>query len=201
MNTAVLPARSRAPLRATLIACALGLSLGVAQAADAPAAKKALVQKVLQLQQPGIEAIARLLVEQPIAPLVQQVSLIVQNRVPPEKREALQKELQADLKKYADAALPLVREKAVAAAPATIGAKLERDFSEDELKQLIAWLESPLARKYQMALPEFQKLLSEKLVGDARAGVEPRLKELNESLSKRLAAYAPPAAPSAPAKP
>ena len=60
---------------------------------------------------PALQAIARALVEQPVAPMVQQVSVIIQTRVPPDKREALQKDLQGELKKYMDAALPLVRDK------------------------------------------------------------------------------------------
>ncbi len=205
-------------LRASLGAVAFSAGLGAAMAAfslpalaaDAPAtkaaaaataspAKKALIQKVLTLQQPGIEAIARALVEQPVAPMVQQVSVIIQTRVPPDKREALQKDLQGELKKYMDAALPLVRDKAVAAAPSTIGAQLDQKFSEEELRQLVAWLDSPVARKYQFTLPEFQKSLTDKLVAETRGSIEPKLRDLDAAIGKRLSAAAPAAAGSAPA--
>ncbi|MDP4301986.1 DUF2059 domain-containing protein [Leptothrix discophora] len=205
------PNRSMSTLLSRLmLAAGLLASVGAALAADAPAApiaasavaspaKKALIQKVLTLQQPGIEAIARALVEQPVAPMVQQVSMIIQTRVPPEKREALQKDLQGDLKKYMDAALPLVRDKAVAAAPSTIGSQLDQKFSEEELRQLVTWLESPVARKYQFTLPEFQKALTDKLVADTRTAIEPKLRDLDSVIGKRLAAVAPPANPAAPA--
>ncbi len=205
-------------LRASLGAVAFSAGVGAAMAAfslpalaaDAPAtkaaaaataspAKKALIQKVLTLQQPGIEAIARALVEQPVAPMVQQVSVIIQTRVPPDKREALQKDLQGELKKYMDAALPLVRDKAVAAAPSTIGAQLDQKFSEEELRQLVAWLDSPVARKYQFTLPEFQKSLTDKLVAETRGSIEPKLRDLDAAIGKRLSAAAPAAAGSAPA--
>lgn len=173
-----------------------------AAAAVASPAKKALIQKVLTLQQPGIEGIARALVEQPVAPMVQQVSMIIQTRVPPDKREALQKDLQGELKKYMDAALPLVRDKAVAAAPSTIGAQLDQKFSEEELRQLVAWLDSPVARKYQFTLPEFQKSLTDKLVADTRGSIEPKLRDLDAAIGKRLAAVVPPSgAATAPANP
>lgn len=199
-------------LRTALGALAIGSGLCAASlpalAADAPAAKaaaaataspakKALIQKVLTLQQPGIEAIARALVEQPVAPMVQQVSVIIQTRVPPDKREALQKDLQGELKKYMDAALPLVRDKAVAAAPSTIGAQLDQKFSEEELRQLVAWLDSPVARKYQFTLPEFQKSLTDKLVAETRGSIEPKLRDLDAAIGKRLAVAAPPAASAA----
>ncbi|MGY0197704.1 hypothetical protein ACWA7J_21785 [Leptothrix sp. BB-4] len=202
-------------LRLALAAVALAGAVPATFAADVPAAqvaaaaaastpaKKALVQKLLTLQQPGIEALARSLVEQPVGQMVQQVSMLIQTRVPPDKREALQKDLQGDLKKYMDAALPLVRDKAVAAAPSTIGTQLEQKFSEDELRQLAAWLESPVARKYQLVLPDFQKALTDKLVADTRPLIEPKLHELDTVVGKRLAAVIPPspAASAAPPKP
>ncbi|RZS47533.1 hypothetical protein [Sphaerotilus mobilis] len=208
----VLTSIPRMPLRNMLASLALGAALSPVLAADAPAApaaaaavaspaKKALIQKVLTLQQPGIEAIARALVEQPVAPMVQQVSMIIQTRVPPDKREALQKDLQVELKKYMDAAMPLVRDKAVAAAPSTIGAQLDQKFSEEELRQLVAWLDSPVARKYQFTLPEFQKSLTDKLVAETRSSIEPKLRDLDAAIGKRLSVAAPAATPAAPAKP
>ena len=178
--------------RALLAAPLLVLSLATAQAAEpvSSAAKKSLVLKVLQMQQPGIDGIARTLAEQPVAPMMQQVAGLLRTRVPEDKREALSKEIQGDFKKYTDATVPLLRDRAKALAPTTIGAVLEQKFSEDELKQLVTWLESPLARKYQTAFPEFQRSLTEKLVAETRPMVEPNLRELNESITRRLAAHA-----------
>ena len=51
-------------------------------------------------QQGGIDGIARSLVEQPAMALMQQAGMILQTRVAPEKREALAKEIQADVRKY-----------------------------------------------------------------------------------------------------
>jgi hypothetical protein len=178
--------------RALLAAPLLVLSLATAQAAEpvSSAAKKGLVQKVLQMQQPGIDGIARTLAEQPVAPMMQQVAGLLRTRVPEDKREALSKEIQGDFKKYTDATVPLLRDRAKALAPTTIGAVLEQKFSEDELKQLVAWLESPLARKYQTAFPEFQRSLTEKLVAETRPMVEPNLRELDAAITRRLTAYA-----------
>jgi uncharacterized protein len=164
-------------------------------------AKKALVQKMLVLQQPGIEGIARALIEQPISPLMMQVQGVIQNRVPADKREAVAKDIQGDLKKYGESASVQVRDRAIALAPSTIGEVMTQKFSEDELKQLVAWLESPVARKYQAALPEFQKALTEKLVAETRPQIEPKFKELNDTIARKLTASATLAAPTAPAKP
>ena len=103
--------------------------------------KKELVAKVLLLQQTGIEGMARMLVEQPAMQIMQQLNVVVQQRVPQEKREALAREIQGDLKKYIDETVPIVRDRAIKLAPLTIGLVLEEKLTEEELKQVIALLE------------------------------------------------------------
>ena len=98
------------------------------------------------------------------------------------------KQLEASAKKYIDEAVPLVRDRAAKVAPSTIGASLEERFTEDELKALIAWLESPVCKKYQQVGPEIQRGFMQKLVADARPGIEPKLKALDESVRAALSA-------------
>lgn len=166
-----------------------------AQAAEPSPAKKELIAKVISLQQGGIDGIARSLVEQPAMALMQQAGMILQTRVAPEKREALAKEIQADVRKYVEEATPIVRERAQKAAPGVMGALLDERFTEDELKQLVAWLESPVVRRYQQMTPDIQKGMSEKLVADTRAAVEPKLQALDRSISARLGVQPPASAP------
>jgi uncharacterized protein len=163
--------------------------------APASASKKALVAKVLQLQQPGIEGIARQLAEQPALQMLQQAGMALQ-RLPADKREAVAKELQADARKYAEETTPMVRERALKLAPQTIGVMLEDKLSEDELKQIVAMLESPVNRKYTALLGDMQRALGEKLVAETRATVDPKVRALEQSMTRRLAAAAP-AAPAA----
>ena len=148
--------------------------------------KKELVAKVLQLQQPGIETVARMLVEQPAMQMMQQAGAMLQQRVPAERREAVGKEIQADVRKFVDETVPLVRERAVKLAPTTIGAVLEEKLTEDELKQVVAILESPVNRKFQGLAQEMQRALGEKLVAESRPMVDPKLRALEQSLGKRL---------------
>jgi len=164
-----------------------------AQAAAAPAspAKKELVARVLKLQQPAIENMARQLAEQPAVQMLQQASLALQQRVPPERREALAKDVQADARKYVDEATPIVRERALSLAPTTIGPLLEQRFSEDELKQIIAMLESPVNAKYQAMAGEIQRALGEKLVAETKGSVEPKVQQMRESISGRINAALP----------
>ena len=179
-----------------LLACSLS-----AQAQTSPA-KKELVAKLLVLQQPGIEAVARNLTEQPAAQIMQAASNVLQTRIPPDKREAVGAAVQADLKKYVDEAVPVVRDRAIKLAPSTIGVLLEEKLTEDELKQVITILESAAFAKYQKLNGEMQNALTVKLVAETRPLIEPKIKAMDLSIAKRLGladANGTPIAPGAPA--
>lgn len=192
-------------LMGALLLCAG--TLVQAQGGTTSPAKKELVQKLLTLQQPGIENAARNIVERPAAQMMQEAGRMLQTQFPPEKREAIGKTIEADAKKYVEEALPPVRERAVKLAPSTLGAALEEKFTEDELKQLIAWFESPVNKKFQQASGEMQSNFMQKLVAEARPLVEPKLQALEQKVRAALgvpAAGAPAdgaAAPRAAAKP
>ena len=187
------------------LACAALLSTvagtAMAQGAVSPA-KKELVQKVLALQQVGIESIGAGLANQTATQLLQVAGQALAS-VPAEKREALGAELQAEVKKFFDDVAPILRASAWKNAPATIGTALEEKFSEDELKVLIAWFESPVSKKYQQLSPELQQSLGQKLVAETRQQIEPRLKAVEQVLGNKLRAAAgePAAASSGAAKP
>ncbi len=149
-------------------------------------AKKELVAKILLLQQPAVEQAARALAERPAVLVMQQAGQALRTRVAADKREALGKEIQGDVQKYVDEAVPLVRERAVKLAPSTIGALLEERFTEDELKQLIAIMESPVNRKFAQMGGDMQKALLEKLVAETQPLIDPKLKAMEQSVAKRL---------------
>lgn len=178
-----------------------GTAFAQTSAPPASAAKKELVARLLKLQQPGIEALGRNLVLQPAMRLQQQAGAVIQARVPADKREALIKELEGDFKKYADEAVPLARERAVKLAPSTMGKVLEDQLSEDELRQIVGIVESPVYAKYMQLGAEQQKALGEKLATELKSGVESRLKTLDQSVSRRLSAAtgAPAGSPASPA--
>jgi hypothetical protein len=182
----------RALLGATLIGLST-LSWAQASAASSPA-KKELVARLLKLQQPDVELLARQLAEQPAAQLLGRAGAALPARVAPDKQEAVAKEIQADAKKYADEAVPLVRASAVKLAPSTIGTMLDKDFTEDELKQIVAMLESPAYLKYVEKSDDMQKALLDKLIADTKGSIEPKVKALELTIGKRLGVTAPPAA-------
>jgi hypothetical protein len=179
-----------------LMMAALLSSAALACAQTAP--KKELVQKLLTLQQPGIEQVARGLVERPAMQMMQEAGMVLQRQIPPEKREAMGKQVETEIKKYVEESVPLVRERALKLAPTTIGPILEEKFSEDELKQLIAWFESPINKKYSQLGPEMQAAFVQKLVVEARPVVDPKLQALDVKLRSTLG-LPPPGAASGPA--
>lgn len=178
-------------MKRLLVISALFAALGVsAQTSPAPlptsAAKKELVKKVLALQKPEIEMLARNLAQEPAARMMQEAGRVLQSQVPEDKREASVKSLEESAKKYVDEAVPLVRERAIKLAPSTIGTSLEERFTESELKALIAWLDSATYKKYQQVAPDIQRGFMQKLIADARPAIEPKLKTLEENVRATL---------------
>jgi len=181
-------------LAAALLAAAPLAGAQTAASAAVSPAKRELVQKILQIQQPAIEAMARQMVEAPAARMLQQAGPVLQQKIAADKREAVAQEIQSDVRKYVDEATPIVRERAVKLGPTTIGALLEEKFTEDELKQVIALLESPVNKKFNAMAPDMQRVLGEKLVAETRGSIEPKMQALQESVAKRLGATPRPAA-------
>lgn len=188
-------------LRIALIA--LLLAAGAAQAQS----KKELVAKVIQLHQQGIENVGRMIAGQTSQGVIQAAAAAVQ-RLPADKRESVGKDVQGEIKKFYEDVEPLLRKRATELAPEIVAPAYEKDFSEDELKTLIAWLESPVSRKYAQIDRDMGNQLAQKVVADMKPTVEPKLKALEDSLSRKLglpasggsAAPAPAAPASAPKK-
>jgi hypothetical protein len=175
-----------------LLSAALG-----AQAQSTPA-KKELAARIVKLQQPGIEGLGRQLAEQPAAAMLERAGQVLPSRVAPDRQEAVGKEIQADVKKYVDEAVPVVRDRAVKLAPSVVGSMLEEKFTEDELRQIVAVMESAAWNKFQQMGPELQKPLVEKLLAETRPVIEPKVKALEQSIARRLGITEPAASAGSP---
>ena len=182
------------------LAAALAAVALAATAAAQGTAKKELVQRILQIQQTEIEGVARSVIERPAAFMMQEAAAAMQRQVAPDKREAMGKAIEAEVKKYVDEAFPLARERALRLAPTTIGAALEEKMTEDELRQLAAFLESPVNKKFQQIGPEMRNAFIQKLVVESRPVIDPKVQALDARI--RIVLGVPPAQPagSAPAR-
>ncbi|NML14180.1 DUF2059 domain-containing protein [Azohydromonas caseinilytica] len=163
---------------------ALAAALAVAGSAHAQT-KSELVQKAVQLQLQGAEGVGRAIALQTANQLLQAVIPALQ-AAPADKREAAAKDIQAEVRKFHDEIEPTLRKRAAELAPSTLGAILDSRFSEDELKTIIAWMESPVSKKFEQATPEMQQALTQKLVTETKSTVDPRIKTLEGKIRKRL---------------
>lgn len=191
-----------------LVALAAGAWAGTgsaqAQAAAAPGAnatKAELVARLVQLQQGQVQAAARAIVEQPPMQLLQQASIAIQQRVAPDKRDTVLKEVQADVRKYVEEVSPIMRDSVQRLAAPTMAPLLDERLNEDDLRQLIAIFENPVLRKYDALAPDLQRALRDKLLGDVRTKFEERYRVLDASVAKRLGLGPAAAGASAPRKP
>jgi hypothetical protein len=162
-------------------------------AAPSSPAKKELVAKLLQLQQTGVENVGRAIAGQAAQQMLQAAGQAIP-RLPADKREAATKDVQADVKKFYDEVEPILRKRATELAPALVIPIYEERYSEDELKAVIAWLESPVSKKFQQIGAEVENSLAQKVMADTRSTVEPRLRALQNSVAKRLGIAPPPSA-------
>lgn len=160
-------------------------SAAPAAAASAPPsspAKKALVAKVVALHQPFVEAAARSLAERPISNMAQAASQALA-QMPADKREAAAKQVDTEVRKYLDDAVPYLRDRATKLAPSALGPLFDERFNEDELRTLVTWLESSTNKKYQQLSADVQTNFLQKLLADTRGNLEPKLKALGERVA------------------
>jgi len=172
-------------LTKTVWATAVAATLAVTSL-SAHADKKELVQKILTAQQGALDDMARTVAEQPARQLAGGARQVLAQAVPEDKREATAKQVDAEIKKYLEAATPIVRASASKLSMSAIGPQIEEKFTEDELKQLVSMLDSPVLKKYQGLLPELSNALLEKVVADARTQVTPKLQTAETNIRKIL---------------
>lgn len=184
----------------------LGLALAIALAAgsalaDPSPAKKALIDRIVALQQQGMaDGLAGNIIQGPLSQLTQAGRAALQ-QVPAEKREATAKAMDVELKKFIEENVPYLKDKISKAVPATSSALLDERFNEDELKQILAWAESPVSQKFGLVTVELQKAVAQKVMTEAGPTLDGRFKTLNANVAKALGLPSQPAAsaPKAPA--
>jgi uncharacterized protein len=170
------------------IAITLIVAASTASAAGAPKpippAKQELVQRVLQLWQ--IDVLAQSMLQEPVTDAVGQARAVIQGRVPTERRDATMRDVATEAKKFLEENGPVVRASAQKLIPSTVAPMLAEKFSEDELRQIIAMLESPVKKRFEELVPEMQKALGEKLAAESRPVIDPKLDDFRQRISARL---------------
>jgi len=186
---------------ATLTAAVL-LAAGQAAAAPAPAApaaapapasspsKQALVDKVVKLSNFG--DVGEAMLQAPVGNALEQSRVMLQGRAVQEKRDAAMSDIGKEAQAFMTENTPLTRNSADKLIPTTISPMLAERFTEDELRQLVAVLESPVAKKFYDMLPEMKKKLGDGITADVGPAISPKLKQLQEKIGMRLRAAVTP---------
>lgn len=173
--------------RPLLLALALCAAHGLTAAQQASSDEKnKLVQRALALWH--VEDAAVVMVQRPAANAMQQARIALQGRVSAPKQEATLKDIAVDIQKYVDEATPIARASATRLKAPTLGPLLAQNFNEDELRQLIALLESPVKRKFEKLVPEFERTFGEKIAAESSAAIDPKLKALTQNVGLKLRA-------------
>lgn len=168
-----------------LIGLALGL-LALLPLGAAEAASRENAQKLLAIQQSTFDAVARNLVENPVRQMLSSAETVLRARVPAEKREAAARQVQDAARKYVDETLPVARRRTADLAQQILLPQIEQKFSDEEIRQIVAFYESPVAKKLQAQLPDLNKALAERLVQDMRGEIQERIKLLVQQMSAVL---------------
>jgi hypothetical protein len=159
-----------------------GASNACAQTAEG--SKQALVQKVLALWH--IEDVAISMAQRPASDALLKARVALQGRVSPEKQEATLKAIVTDVQKYIDEATPIVRAEGLRLKEPTLGPLLQQNFSEEELRALIALFESPVKKKFESLVPKFERAFGEKVAENSRAVVDPKLQLMSSNIGTKL---------------
>lgn len=153
------------------------------QPAASPA-KQELAKKIVQLMH--IENLGVTMLQDPVVKAMGQARVTLQARAPAERHEAALRDIADDAKKFMDEATPIVKGSAQKHIPSTVIPLLVERFTEDELRQIISMLESPVKKKFETVVPDIQKSLGEKIAGDTRAVIDPKMENLTQRIGMRL---------------
>lgn len=167
---------------AILALCCAGA--GHAAAPATPASHAELVARVLQLW--NIDSIGQSMLQVPVSDAIQQARAMLQGRAAPERRDAAMTDIVGEARKFMEEATPIARASADKLIPTTIAPMLAERFTDEELRQMIAILESPVKKKFETMLPEMQRRLGESVAADTRAVIDPKLQGLKERIGLRL---------------
>ena len=131
-----------------------GLGLAVAMVCQVQAAGKTeLVQRLVTAQRAQIQELSRSMVVGAVQGLMQELNAAL-GQVPEAKRDAVRAKLEAELRRFVEEQTELLSGVATKTSSAAYMARLEATFTEDELKTVLAWVESPVSKKYGEKMPE-----------------------------------------------
>lgn len=172
--------------RISLAALALTVSAAAVAAPSAPVSpeKQALVQRVLDKM--AMDNVGLAMLQAPMAESLRQARAVLQGRVAPEKQDAALKDISVEANKFFEKEAPVIRSSTKAVVAANVAPLLAQHFSDEELKQLVALLESPVKAKFDALLPEITKTVGQNVAKANQTEVNAGLTDLQQRIGLRL---------------
>ncbi|MCL1960382.1 MAG: hypothetical protein FWG56_01060 [Desulfovibrionaceae bacterium] len=186
---------------AIVLAAACALSAGAsAQQADT---KHALAVKLAQMQlKSDGPAITEQLTNSAVQPLLVGWSQRLDQTVPPARQKDVRDKLDVELNKFADATRKAIEGQIAKSAEAALTPVFEEKLTEDEMRAIIAYMESPASAKLQALGADAANAWAKRVVDATKATVENSAKTFEASANRIVtAAAAGPVAPASAAAP
>lgn len=177
---------SRLPAALCLVA-ACTLSAG----AYAQDGKKALATRLAQLQVASDgAAMAEQLTADAVSFPLASWSQRLDETVPPARQREVREKLDVELKKFADTTHKTVEAQVAPAAEAALVPIFMEKLSEDEMRTIIAYLESPVSQKFISIAGDAGNAWAQKIIDNTRASVEGNLKAFDAAAARIVGAPA-----------
>ena len=147
--------------------------------------KRALATKLAQIQlKADSAALAEQLTATAVQPVLASWSQRLDETVPPAKQKEVRDKLDVELKKFADSTHKTVEAQVGKAGEAALVPIFMEKLTEDELKTIIAYLESPVSTKFQALGPEATNAWAKRVIDATRSSVEAGAKNFDTAANR-----------------
>ncbi len=181
--TALLRPFARLVVASTLIIASAAHAQAAAPAADAE--KQKLIDKLLVHFHPENRVLQ--LVQQQGLNAMQQSGIALQTaHVAQERKDKTLAEIHDDVQKYIDATMPVAVASARKLTGPAVSPMLLQNFSVDELRQLLAFYESPVKEKFEKLVPQMESAVGQKVQADIAPTVDKNAKAMTEAVGTKL---------------
>lgn len=168
-----------------VVISSLAISFATSAQAQTADTKLEWAKKVVALQQgPELDRLVSQLADSAAQDILRIWVPQLQSSVPKAKQDQAKESLNSELKKYFDDVSKTINGKVgKVSTDSLVPAYVER-FTLEELKQLVAFFESPAVKKYQAAAPELSGVFVKQLIEATREDVTARTRQFDEAAAK-----------------
>jgi hypothetical protein len=172
-------------LAATLVVASAAHAQSTAPAAVPDAEKQKLIDRILVLFHPENDVLQA--VQAPGVKAMQQSSVALQTaQVPQERKDKTMKDIGADVQKYIDTTMPVAVASARKFTEPAVAPLLAQNFTTEELRQVVAMLESPVKAKFEKLVPQMESAVGQKVQADIGPQVNKNIQAMTEAVGTKL---------------